>query len=325
MSLLPAYMSELWGCYEQMSREDLHSFDLQLLSVDPLTCHVSVLKFLAWEADVNINGFDENQARNLIKNTMLNSIYAGTVFSIKNVLKNISNIEIEEYFEEKPFYFKAKVSTETDIPSINKYAYLINKYKNARSHYELDFDITSNVDFIESSASKTAVDFFQDINFEKEFFVSFDAKSSFQTCFDVGIDFEQKSSYAASAISAFDIETKRDFFDVERFSSFTNTSAANMRLDFSYNDSDVMHLPIPPFVLNTEIRNEASAIFVMDFFQNSSDVFHLKHEKNYEVIGGVNVESYGVIDMEFYDSGVDFNTTTKTLTANAVQSVNLDI
>ena len=325
MSLLPAYMDELWNSYEQMRREEMARVDVNLLSVEPLECHSSVLPFLAWEYDVNINEFDAVQQRSIVVNAIENSYYIGTLYSVKNIFNSVGSVVIDEYFEEKPFYFKAKMLIDSELTSINKYAYLLEKYKNVRSKFELEFDLDTNANIYESAASNVAVDFFNEFELEKEFHFVVDAKNSFYSGFDAKLAFEKVSNYETSASSAFDVETSRDFFDVGRLSDVKNQAIANMRLDFSYNESDVMHLPIPPIELKTVVGDMAIAVFDMDFTQNSSDVFHLNYEKHYEALGGVDIGNYGAVDMEFYDSGVDLNTITQTLTANAVQSVNLDI
>jgi len=324
MTLLPAYMSELYKSYETMKQEDREAFNVKLLSADPLECHVSVLPFLAWEADINIDELDVTHSREIIVNAMQNFLYAGTVFGLKNIFNSIGGVDIEEYFSQKPYYIKSKIVLEKDIPSINKYAYFIERYKNARTKYELEFDLNTQSHYVDKSASNVAVDFFNKFELEKEFHFVVDAKNSFHSGFDAKLAFEKVSNYVTSASSTFDVETSRDFFDVDRLSDVKNQAIANMRLDFSYNESDVMHLPIPPVVLNTYVSDRAVAIFDMDFTQNSSDVFHLSFNKNYEALGGVDINNYGVMDMEFYESGINVNTTSRTLLLNA-SSVNLNI
>ena len=323
MSLLPAYMSGLWKCYEQMHKEDLESIDLALLSVDPLTCHISVLPFLAWEADININGFTEEQLRKIIEKVFETSRYAGSVYSIKNILNSLGNLEFIEYFSENPYVFNVKMLLDSDIPSINKYVYLIEKYKNIRSQYEFEFNIETLSTYKETSASSISADFFQGLSIEKQASLSTKANSNFRSDFVAILGFDKTSKYAATASSSFDIETSRNYFDVDRFSNIKNQAIANMRIDFSYNNSDVMHLPIPPIMLNTSIKDMSVAIFDIDFSSNGSDVFHLNYEKNYEVAGGASIDGFGVMDMEFYDSGILFDATATTLVSNE-NSVNLD-
>jgi len=144
MSLLPAYMDELWHCYEQMHREDLHSLDLQLLSVDPLTCHVKVLPFLAWEADVNISVLDEVTARAVIKSAFDAMVYAGTVKSLSHQMTSLmDNTKVIEWFkyDGKPYHFKVEITASNmkkrfSAELFEKAKNSVSKYKNVRSVFD---------------------------------------------------------------------------------------------------------------------------------------------------------------------------------------------
>ena len=139
MSLLPAYMSELWRCYEQMHREDLQSFDVGLLSVDAKTCHKSVLPFLAWEADVNIYGFSEKVQRDLIDGAFRALQYAGTKGALENALDAFNDVNVVEWFHDgsAPFTFKIDLSVNKDVEIttkvVDRVTEIAHKRKNARS------------------------------------------------------------------------------------------------------------------------------------------------------------------------------------------------
>jgi len=265
MSLLPAYMSELWKCYEEMRRVDMIALDPSLVSTDPLTCHISVLPFLAWESDVNIDGFNDEQSRKVISKAIESSRFSGSIYALKNILDSLGNLELTEYFSDNPYVFNVKMLLDSDIPSINKYAYLVEKYKNARSEFEFDFDLEALSLYKEQSASSISADFFQGLSIEKQASLSTKANNNFRSDFVAILEFDKTSKYAATSSSSFDIETSRDYFDVDRFSDIKNQAIANMRIDFSYNNSDVMHLPIPPIMLSTSMKDMSVAIFDIDF------------------------------------------------------------
>lgn len=139
MSLLPAYMSELWRCYEQMHREDLQSFDVGLLSVDAKTCHKSVLPFLAWEADVNVDGFSEQVQRDLIDGAFRSLQYAGTKGALERALDAFNAVDVIEWFHDgsTPFTFKVDLSVNKDVEIttevVDRVTEIAHKRKNARS------------------------------------------------------------------------------------------------------------------------------------------------------------------------------------------------
>lgn len=154
MSLLPAYMSELWRSYEQMHQEDLELFDVNLLSVDPLKCHISVLPFLAWEADVNIDGFSESVQRDLVAGAFRALQYAGTKGALENALDAFTNVNVVEWFRDgsSPFTFKVDLSINKDVEITTKVANRVTeiakKRKNARSQISellLSYRVSGNM------------------------------------------------------------------------------------------------------------------------------------------------------------------------------------
>ena len=156
MSLLPAYMSELWKSYEQMRREELESFNVNLLSVNPHECHISVLPFLAWEADVNIDGFSESVQRDLVAGAFRALQYAGTLAALENALDSFVDINVVEWFVDKsPAYsFKVDLSINKDVEItpkvISRVTEIANKRKNARSQISellLSYRVSSKMSF----------------------------------------------------------------------------------------------------------------------------------------------------------------------------------
>jgi len=177
MSLLPAYMSELWKCYEEMRRVDMLVLDPSLVSTNPLTCHISVLPFLAWEADVNIDGFSEELQRSLIDGAFRSLQYAGTKAALENALDAIVDVDVVEWFSDAadPYTFKLELSVDKDVeitPGVaNRVEAIANKRKNARSTMSeilLSYKVSSNSSLIsggvgESSCEAIPLDGYEEI------------------------------------------------------------------------------------------------------------------------------------------------------------------
>jgi len=296
---------------------------------NPDICDEKYLPFLAYAFKVDF--WDDNlnieSKRKLIKSSLLLHQKKGTIWAIEEILAALDvKADVSEWFEYggEPYYFKIKIDIQQQFPNINQLANLIDVYKNVRSKYEIDFDVETSSLYEELSALSVDIDYIKGLDIDKSSNFSCKANNNYKADFSAIIEFGKEAILTSQTASAFDVETRRDFFDVERFSNVKNQAIANMRLDFSYNDSDVMHLPIPPIVVSTKMTDSPSAIFIMDFSQNSPDVFHLDYSKDYEVNGGVEIENGGLLDMDFYDGGIKLNTTTTTLFVNA-NSVNLDI
>ncbi len=333
-SLIPSFEDTKLHSADKVASDVLDTLQSEIKAFEtmanPDICDEKYLPFLAYTFGVDF--WDENLSaenkRALIKQSLALHKHKGTIWAIEQVLFALDvKAVISEWFKYggEPYYFKIKIDIQQQFPNINQLANLVDKYKNVRSKYEIDFDVETNTHYKEIASSATSVDFFQGLSIEKQTKLNVSANNNFGSDFVAILMFDKTSEHVMTSSSTFDIYTSRDYFDIDRFIDVKNQAIANMRLDFSYNESDVMHLPIPPIELKTVVSDMAVAVFDMDFSQNSSDVFHLNYEKHYEALGGVYIDNYGVIDMEFYDGGVDFNTTTQTLTANAVQSVNLDI
>lgn len=112
MSILPAYMNEVWKCYEQMANEDRLVFDPILVNVSPEFCDTSVLPFLAWECDVDISGFNDVTARKMIRAAINAMQYAGTVSAVVNTIEAISDeARVTEWMDYggQPYHFKVDI------------------------------------------------------------------------------------------------------------------------------------------------------------------------------------------------------------------------
>jgi phage tail P2-like protein len=142
MSLLPAYMGDAWKCYETMSREDRSLIDPTLINASPELCHVSLLPFLAWEADVDVSGISQAMSRKVIRAAFDTMKYAGTARALIGPVEALSDtVKVVEWFEYagEPFNFRVEINaSESGLSSalITKLEKTCAKQKNARSVLE---------------------------------------------------------------------------------------------------------------------------------------------------------------------------------------------
>jgi phage tail P2-like protein len=142
MSLLPAYMSELWKCLEFVTQEELASISASLVSTQPEYCDADVLPFLAWECDADISGLDERVARDVIRAAFDAMQYAGTAQALIGHVEALSDsVKVFEWFEYagEPYSFKVEIdSSQSGIGSelIVKLENTAKKQKNVRSILE---------------------------------------------------------------------------------------------------------------------------------------------------------------------------------------------
>jgi len=139
MSVLPAYMSELFRAYEEMRSVDRVAIDSSLIGTDPKKCHKSVLPFLAWEADVNIDGFSEDIQRKLIDGAFKALQYAGTRGALESAFEGVVDVNVIEWFDYtslNPYHFKLDLSAnniELTPKTADRIEKIALKRKNVRS------------------------------------------------------------------------------------------------------------------------------------------------------------------------------------------------
>jgi len=142
MSLLPAYMRDVWKCYETMAGEDRLLIDPSLVNVSSEVCHISILPFLAWEADVDVSGLNEVLSRKVIRATFDAMKYAGTARSLIGPVEALSDtVKVAEWFEYAgaPYHFRVEIdASENGLTSelIRKLDKTVKKQKNVRSVLE---------------------------------------------------------------------------------------------------------------------------------------------------------------------------------------------
>jgi len=84
MSLLPNHKSSFDKKLDLFFENRLGSFDLSLINTLPLTCSKKLLVILANSFDINIDGLDEKEARELIHFNL--HLYKGTAYSLNRAL-----------------------------------------------------------------------------------------------------------------------------------------------------------------------------------------------------------------------------------------------
>lgn len=95
MNLIPLTESELQKRVEDVGTSSLGKFDVSLLSVNPLFCHVSLLSHLAFSLDVSISGLEENEARAYLQNAREIKKYTGSVYAVNKAASSIFGEDIK--------------------------------------------------------------------------------------------------------------------------------------------------------------------------------------------------------------------------------------
>jgi len=193
---LPFYISEALKAYFEVASEDRRALlDTELFNTDPLTCKKEYLPLLAVEAGVDIDGFEEQRQREMIKNAYNFLTKAGTVGALKGALNAIAPMEIKEQknfiFSVKMPYLQNRVYNKERFVTIFK---TIKKCKNVRSIFDnlklntkafskidscsvigLDIDINKNleVDWVHEDSKNFTGAISLDVNLAKDLELSF--------------------------------------------------------------------------------------------------------------------------------------------------------
>jgi phage tail P2-like protein len=113
-----------------------------LINASPELCHVSLLPFLAWEADVDVSGISQAMSRKVIRAAFDTMKYAGTARALIGPVEALSDtVKVVEWFEYagEPFNFRVEINaSESGLSSalITKLEKTCAKQKNARSVLE---------------------------------------------------------------------------------------------------------------------------------------------------------------------------------------------
>ena len=117
---------------------------LDLGAIDTLasSCPESLLPVLAASFDVDIDGLNENEARELIKNAFEIHYYSGTFYSLNKALSALyADAKVKEWFDYAglPYHFKLELDASKNGVSpqtLKRSDEIINTYKNVRSVYD---------------------------------------------------------------------------------------------------------------------------------------------------------------------------------------------
>ena len=142
MSLLPNHKSKFDNKFEELFGVRFEDLDIGVINTLASKAPKNLLPVLSASFDVDIDGLNENEARELIKNAFEIHYYSGTFYSLNKALKALySDVRVREWFEYKgePYHFKLELDASKNglSPQILKRSdELINKYKNVRSVYD---------------------------------------------------------------------------------------------------------------------------------------------------------------------------------------------
>lgn len=140
--ILPSHKSEFDKKFDELFGVRFKDLNLNLINTLALKCPTSLLPILANSFDINTQGLNEGEARELIHDAFIIHYYSGTFYSLSKALKSFysqsSVIEWHEYNGE-PYHFKLELEaskTGIDKTSLNKTDEIVNTYKNVRSVYD---------------------------------------------------------------------------------------------------------------------------------------------------------------------------------------------
>ncbi len=141
MSIIPLNENQKQRDVEIIGDSTLSKFDVKKVSVNPLTCHVSLLEHLALSLDVSIVGLDEDEARTYLQNAREIKKHIGSSYAVRKASESIygNDIKVEPWnkYGGVPGTYKIIVEanekpvTETNL---NKTIRLIDKAKRVSTH-----------------------------------------------------------------------------------------------------------------------------------------------------------------------------------------------
>lgn len=99
MSIIPLSENQEQRHLESVGDNTISKFDVKKVSVNPLTCDVSLLGHLALSLDVSIVGLDEDEARKYLQNAREIKKYIGSSYAVKKASESIygNDIKVEPW------------------------------------------------------------------------------------------------------------------------------------------------------------------------------------------------------------------------------------
>lgn len=142
MSLLPNHKSKFDKKFDELFGVRFEDLDIGVINTLASKAPKNLLPVLAASFDVDIDGLNENEARELIKNAYEIHYYSGTFYSLNKALSALyTDAKVKEWFDYAglPYHFKLELDASKNGVSpqtLKRSDEIINTYKNVRSVYD---------------------------------------------------------------------------------------------------------------------------------------------------------------------------------------------
>lgn len=142
MSLLPNHKSKFDKKFDLLFGVRFEDLDIGVINTLASSCPKNLLPVLAASFDVDIDGLNENEARELIKNAFEIHYYSGTFYSLNKALSALyADAKVKEWFDYTglPYHFKLELDASKNgvsLQTLKRSDEIINTYKNVRSVYD---------------------------------------------------------------------------------------------------------------------------------------------------------------------------------------------
>ena len=142
MSLLPNHKSKFDKKFDELFGVRFEDLDIGVINTLTSKAPKNLLPVLAASFDVDIDGLNENEARELIKNAFEIHYYSGTFYSLNKALSALyADTKVKEWFEYSglPYHFKLELDASkngVNPQTLKRSDEIINTYKNVRSVYD---------------------------------------------------------------------------------------------------------------------------------------------------------------------------------------------
>lgn len=142
MSLLPNHKSKFDKKFDELFGVRFEDLDIGVINTLASKAPKNLLPVLATSFDVDIDGLNENEARELIKNAFEIHFYSGTFYSLNKALSALyADAKVKEWFDYAglPYHFRLELDASKNGVSpqtLKRSDEIINTYKNVRSVYD---------------------------------------------------------------------------------------------------------------------------------------------------------------------------------------------
>ena len=140
MSLLPNHKSKFDKKFDELFGVRFEDLDIGVINTLASKAPKNLLPVLA--ASFDIDGLNENEARELIKNAYEIHYYSGTFYSLNKALSALyADAKVKEWFDYAglPYHFKLELDASKNgvrPHTLKRSDEIINTYKNVRSVYD---------------------------------------------------------------------------------------------------------------------------------------------------------------------------------------------